>query len=867
MRQVFVLYMIFFVSWLNSPLSAQPNPSLEAQLAYLSGTKKVDALNKLSLQNRRKAPNKGIQFAQQALKLAQSQGYAAGKAEAYIRLGKIALSPQRHYAEAATYFQKALNTAKQANQALIEADASNLLGIAYRRLGKYGPALNSYRQSLQIATKLNNQRLIAKYLVNIGITYRQISSYNKALENYLKALKLLEKLGNQPLTARTLNNIGNVYHNLKDHNEAIKYYLRALEIQKRKRSIILLLGNLGSAFVELKKYDQALEYYQKALEASANAKYSPGIASALIGIGSIYQSLEQYEKALAYPKKALKYHKKTDTEGLMNSYQMIGDIYKDLNKYDSAIVYSKAALEKAIQLKNQRTSLEIYKLLTKLHLQLNQSTAAQGYFRKYLEVLDKEFEDDKIKEVNKLKIVYETDKKAQQLQLKNKEYVLLLKENEIQQLALSQAELARLAKEKKLKILVQQRKLQNVELARQRLVSKNEQKRTALLRKQGQIHEMEAKRQKENSQYQRTIRNFSLAGIACLFIFLALLFVRYRQNQRSNQQLREKNIEIETQRDQINTHRIELETMNDELKYSNEDIQNKKAEIEAQRDLLSSAIDELSTTNKELNHSQSKIIDSIRYASRIQSAVLSSSLLLNKIFPDSFILFKPRDIVSGDFYWFAERDHLKIVIAADCTGHGVPGAFMSVLGTTLLNQIIKEENVTTPVNIVRELDIRLQETLHVTEHTKELQPTSNNKERLPDGMDIAILTIDTEQKQVLYAGAKNHLYLVSNGEFKEIKASSSSLGYSYFRKNFTQTAYDYQAGDTFYISSDGYQDQFGGKTKNGKKFMRANFKRLLHKVSPLPMTYQYQKLDETIEDWKGKHKQTDDILVIGVRPL
>jgi tetratricopeptide (TPR) repeat protein/serine phosphatase RsbU (regulator of sigma subunit) len=863
--------MIFFASWLTTPLSAQPEQSLEAKLAYLSGTKKVDALNKLSLQNRRKAPQKGIQFAQQALQLAQHQRYAAGKAEAYIRLGKIALSPQRHYAEAVVYFQKALNTAKQANLPLIQADASNLSGIAYRRLGKYGLALGAYKHSLQIATSLNNQRLMAKYLGNTGIIYRQISSYNKALKSYLGALKILESLGNKKMIAYTLNNIGNVYHSLKDYQEATKYYQQALDLQqksvKKQRSIILLLKNLGSASIELKKYDQALEYYQKSLDASTKTKYSPGISSALIGIGNIYQSLEQYEKALEYSKKALKYNKKTDTRGLMISYQRIGDIYNDLNKYDSAIVYSKAALEKAIKLKNQRKSLAIYKLLTKLNLQLNQSAEAQKYFRKYLEVLDKEYEDNKIKEVNKLKIVYETDKKAQQLQLKNKEYVLLLKENEIQQLALSQAEFERLAKEEKLKILVQQKKLQTVELARQRLVSKNEQKKAALLKKQGQIHEMEAKRQKENSQYQRTIRNFSLVGIAFLFIFLALLFVRYRQNQRSNQQLREKNIEIETQRDQINTHRIELETMNDELKYSNEDIQNKKAEIEAQRDLLSDTIDELSATNKELNHSQNKIIDSIRYASRIQSAVLSSSQLLNNIFPDSFILFKPRDIVSGDFYWFAERDHLKIVIAADCTGHGVPGAFMSVLGTTLLNQIVKEENVTKPVNIVRELDIRLQETLHVTEQTKELQPTDNNKERLPDGMDIAILTIDTEKKQVLYAGAKNHLYLVSNGEFKEIKASSSSLGYSYFRKNFTQTAYDYKAGDTFYISSDGYQDQFGGKTKNGKKFMRANFKRLLHKISSLPMALQYQKLDETIEDWKGNHKQTDDILVIGVRPL
>ena len=125
--------------------------------------------------------------------------------------------------------------------------------------------------------------------------------------------------------------------------------------------------------------------------------------------------------------------------------------------------------------------------------------------------------------------------------------------------------------------------------------------------------------------------------------------------------------------------------------------------------------------------------------------VLRSSLLLKQIFPHSFILFKPRDIVSGDFYWFAEKDDIKVVIAADCTGHGVPGAFMSVLGTTLLNQIIREENIIEPVNILHNLDVRLQETLHVDE------------ENLADGMDMAILTIDTTEKQVKYSGAKNKI--------------------------------------------------------------------------------------------------------------
>lgn len=861
MQRIVVIFVFFIHLLALIPSKAQKKEPLEIALAQAKGAKKIDLLNKISLFYRRKDPSKSIKLANQALKLAQNRNYSVGIAQAYIRLGKVALSPQRHYKEAVGYFQKALAVAKNSNNSLIEADASNLSGITYRRLGQYDLALSAYQNAFRIANTLQNKKLMAKYLSNIGVLYRQISSYNKSLKSYLKALKLLESLGSKRLIARTLNNIGNVYYNLKDYKEAINYYLQALKLQqveiKSKRSIIHLLGNLGVTFFAREQYEEALNYHERQLKASTKLNYRPGIASALVSTGNIYQQLKQYKEALEYQKEALKYRKKTDTEGLMVSYHMIGNVYQDLNEVDSAIVYSKIALQKAQILKNKRMSLGIFKSLTELHLRLNQSKEAQKYFRQYLAVADEEFEAGKVKEVNKLKVIYETEKKEQQLSLKNKEYTLLLKENEIQQLALSQAELARLTKEKKLKILVQQRKLQNTELARQRLISKNEQKKAALLKKQQEILAVEAKRQKENIKYQRTIRNFSLVGVAFLFIFLALLFVRYRQKQQSNRQLKEKNIEIEIQRDQINMHRLELEEINDQLKFSNEDIQNKKAEIEAQRDLLSNALDEISVTNQELSHSKNKIIDSIRYASRIQGAVLSSSLLLKEIFPQSFILFKPRDIVSGDFYWFAERGERKIVIAADCTGHGVPGAFMSVLGTTLLNQIVREENITDPLLILESLDKRLQETLHVV---------ADDQESLADGMDMAILTIDIAQEQVLYAGAKNNLYFVTNGEFRELKASSYSLGYSFYKKKFTQQVYDYQPGDTFYISSDGYQDQFGGKTANGKKFMRRRFKNLLHKVSLLPLSGQGEELDQTIEEWKGDRKQTDDILIIGVQP-
>ena len=248
------------------------------------------------------------------------------------------------------------------------------------------------------------------------------------------------------------------------------------------------------------------------------------------------------------------------------------------------------------------------------------------------------------------------------------------------------------------------------------------------------------------------------------------------------------------------------------------------------------------------------IMQSISYASKIQGAILGQEGELKNYFPKSFIYFKPRDTVSGDFYWFAKVKWCKIIVVSDCTGHGVPGAFLTVLGVSILNEIIKQKTILAPERILEELDAKLVHALRNKGH----QFTSH------DGMDIGILVVDEKKSKAYYAGAKSNLYKLRDGGLEEIAGDKFSLGYvdERIQKVFTRKVVDYQQNDTFYLSSDGFRDQHNPE---GKKYLRMNFKKLLMEVSNVKMEEQYAAIDKAFNEWKQDEEQTDDILVLGVK--
>jgi serine phosphatase RsbU (regulator of sigma subunit) len=271
---------------------------------------------------------------------------------------------------------------------------------------------------------------------------------------------------------------------------------------------------------------------------------------------------------------------------------------------------------------------------------------------------------------------------------------------------------------------------------------------------------------------------------------------------------------------------------------------------------LRDAMDEIEKSKAIIEHQNFRIAESINYSKNIQTAINIQESDLLALFPESFILYKPKDVISGDFPWLYKDDHNVYLAAVDCTGHGVPGAMMSMLGNLLLNDIIRRLNDPSPAQILDELHKAVVKTL------KQDQTGSNSH----DGMDIALLKINQDKKEIYFASAHRPLFYFSNNQFNKLAGDKFPVGgiqYDKKRTPFTNTQINYQAGDSFYIFSDGLPDQLGGPER--RKFNVSQITELVEEVRALPMSDICQVFDTKITDWTITYKQIDDILLIGFK--
>lgn len=339
------------------------------------------------------------------------------------------------------------------------------------------------------------------------------------------------------------------------------------------------------------------------------------------------------------------------------------------------------------------------------------------------------------------------------------------------------------------------------------------------------------------------------------------------------QDLLEKQGEIEQKMEEIKTQSQALKEINEEVAVQNEELKQNMEEIEVQRDDIlkkSSSIaqqmeeitaqsEALKDANKEIGKQRDDMLSSIVYAKRIQNALLPPREIIEKLLPNFMLFYQPRDIISGDFYWISNTPGLgsEVILAvADCTGHGVPGAFMTVIGENLLDQIVNKDKIFEPKHILEELDQRL---------LKTLIKSSKNSEKIHDGMDIALLKIDIKAKVLTFAGARRPLWIFDKDKkgCQVYKGDKFPIGSNsqYEEKSFNQQKVNLMEGDSIYAFSDGYQDQFGSK---GKLMVR-RFQRTLQRICTQPPTEQEQILEQEFTAWQGQEKQTDDVLVVGVQ--
>lgn len=489
-----------------------------------------------------------------------------------------------------------------------------------------------------------------------------------------------------------------------------------------------------------------------------------------------------------------------------------------------------------------------------------------------LYVVAKNYEEDweKLYQKSETDLALEKETVEQQaLVLKEQEKKIKQKEDHILKLSsnISQKEVELDLKQKKLnnlqKEIFEKNKLvtitsttlkrQEIELLRQQIDIKNTQK---LLKEQ--IAEYEVQKAKidlqkdeissqqnlidsQKSSLNKSIADLKKQQLVLYFVLIALLlfglmsiaiFRSYRIKKKANKILNLKNIEISRQNSEIIQQKEEIETQRDE--------------IEAQRDFLARQRDQILTQNKD-------ITDSITYASKIQHALLPPELLTTQLFLDHFVFYLPRDIVSGDFYWTRKKGDIIYVAVADCTGHGVPGAFMSMLGVAFLNEILDRYNCLSAGALLDNLREKVVYSLHQTE----------NEGGSKDGMDISLITFNQVTKIAEIAGANNPIYHVRNNELFDYKPDKMPIGIYYGdEKPFKIHSVKVEKGDFFYLFSDGYADQFGGE--KGKKFKYNALKHLCVQISRLSCTEQEKVIKDSFHSWKKSYNQVDDILFLGI---
>lgn len=631
------------------------------------------------------------------------------------------------------------------------------------------------------------------------------SDFEKAIDFAKKANLQAKKIQFENGIGESYNKIAVGYDYQGDHEVAEAYYDSALSLYNKieyEEGVALVLTNLGVLNRKRGNTDKALDYLLRSLRMREELNDSVGIAMSLHNIGGIYYMIDKYDKAITYFQKSLKYNTLLERQlHMAQNNNNIGSVYQQINEYDKALKHYKDALEYL-----EKTNYEMFVAIIQdnigsIYEKQGEYDVALSYHSKALSI------HESLKNTVGLA---NTNNNIGNLYLKKGEYT---KANSYLQKSLELA-----------------KKIEDIDQLYQINHSLSENYELLGRYKESLLHFKEYAMLKDSFLNENT-RNQ-----------IAELETKYETEKKENQ---------------IQLQRLELERKEAELK------RNKVQKIAFTVGLLLITIIvvilairylEKRKTNKILAEKNKNITESITYARKIQSAVLPPEDLINKMLPEHFILYLPRDIVSGDFYWITRIDNKTIVAAADCTGHGVPGAFMSVLGFTLLNEVVGDLEELKPNLILNKLRYKVKNALRQEGNVYEAQ----------DGIDIAICLIDQEKLTLEYSGAHNPMVIIKNGELVKIKGDRMPVGFQIKEdESFTNHKIDFSKGDMLYLYSDGYIDQFGGE--NGNRFKTGKFERILGNIYTKPVTHQKNYLEKTLLNWKGDYDQIDDILVMGIR--
>lgn len=636
------------------------------------------------------------------------------------------------------------------------------------------------------------------YLKTLHGVYNDMAYYygyksdlkNEAVYNE-KAYLIAEELGDNSKLGYSLNALANSYYEIGKFDKAIELFdkgIKAFRSQHDTNGVMVLIGNQALMYYEQAQYQSAIELYEEAAFLAEAYGSKSSLAQQLANWSLVYHAQDDYEMAKKFLDSAMAIrYELGDMPGYYQALNNMAKIYIDEGKYQVALDTVRSIIQGRKKLKLWAPLSYSYNTMAALFLRTDQVDSALIYARRSMELSRQINLPAYLKDAS-----LQLYKSYEKLNNGDSAFKYLKLHVEMKDSLFNQENLQAAIKNKLSNDFEKKSAADSVAHAKKQEV------------KQAKIDQQQAEIKAKN-----TLQYGLIGGLLLVIIFAAFMYNRYKLTQKQK-------VIIQKQKDVV---------------------EEQKKIVERQKDLV-----------EEKNR---EITDSINYAKRIQEAILPSRYSLVDNLSNGFVLFKPKDVVSGDFYWLETKDDSVFFAVADCTGHGVPGAMVSVVCSNALSKSLLEDQITDPGRLLdrtRELIIRR---------------FAKSGEDVKDGMDISLCKLTNDKLQ--WSGANNPLWIIRNGseEIEETKANKQPVGLFATPAPFNTHEFDLNKGDTIYIFSDGYPDQFGGE--KGKKLKTGNFKNLLLQNNHLEMDQIKSNLEKFFVDWRGDFEQVDDVCIIGVR--
>lgn len=802
---------------------------------------------------------------------------------------------QRVFTKAIEYFQQAADLEKSQSPKPKHRYYQTLekIAICYRQKNEYTSAAKTYEEILAFAQQQNDVKLSAKTQQKLVSVCTQNQDFEKALYYNNQLLTFYQQQQNPEETINAYNNLGYLYKKMGEQDKALKSYRAALRFsqnstQKNAASRANVLTNAGVSYTQIGDFRKAEENFKEALNIWKKNNQPQQEARLYNYLGAANYINAKNNNAINYALKAAEIAAlNNDDETLMTSYEILAEAYQQEGDFKASQKYLKL-LQKAKEriAENERQAQEKI-MATEIAIEKKENELKSL-------IAEREKQAAALRQSE-----LEKEKKAQELKVKAQQLELLKRDKKIQETALRNQQLAK-EKAQQLLALAEQKAIAEkqerllVEREKEKLLA-DKQKAEAEASKQkaeaeASKQKAEAERQKKEKEQEKEIRNALLVGGIVIIVLLLTAVIAFINTLKINRKLKSKNAQIAAQKQEIEQKNEEviaistdLQEKNQELLTMNEELQQSQEELATQRDfiedknrslekinkklsrseqILSKAYKDLKTSqntleqkNRQLEERDRQISSSIKAAETIQNAILPYSQKLQALLPEHFIIYYPKDIVSGDFYWINQIENKIILIVADCTGHGVPGALMTMIGSTLLDKVVRLRGVTSPAQILHQLH----EEISIVLRQKE---TGNN-----NGMDAVALSyeIQPEAISLTFAGAKNNLRytLPESPEIQVIKGTRKAIGGQQNEEiDFENHLLQLPRGSTIYVGSDGYEDQNNVKRR---RFGSRKLTALLEEHNKEPLTTQKNVLEEALKQHMQGTLQRDDILLMGVK--